>query len=311
MPFQTLLGLSRKSGLKHSEFLAIVSKISLNYRSFRIPKRSGGSRVISAPKPGLMAIQRVIADEIRARSKINSNVVGYVHGKSIKSHAGAHLTSTAFIKIDVQDFFPSITEEKVYRALRGLGFSESILPTLVRISCLNGALPQGSPASPPISNIVLSDADTKLTAFAAAHKLTYTRYADDIVLSGHVDDYQLADLAIDIVEQEGFRVNVFKSFFAHRPKKMILTGLSIASGDLKVPRSFKRTVRQDAYRLAAQGTAVMFRDGKFDPFTFDRILGKLTFWSWVEPQAKFPKRYIALFSERYSKGRSFPPVLPS
>lgn len=194
------------------------------------------------------------------------------------------------------------------KVLTNLGFRADIVPVLVKLCCRDGALPQGSPASPPISNLSLGEIDQNLAAFASAHTLKYSRYADDIVLSGNTEDFSLLDLATKIVEDGGYRVNIWKSFFAHRPKKIVLTGISMASGELKVPKSYKRAVRQEAYRLASKGTNSMFADGKFDPFAFDKVMGRLGFWAWVEPEATFPKRYITLFSDRYSKGRSFPAV---
>lgn len=306
MPFHTLLGLSRKSGIKHNELLAISSKIDQNYRSFKVDKRTGGKREIFAPKPGLKAIQRTLADEISRRGNVSSCVHGYVIGRSIKSHASSHLGSTSFLKIDIENFFPSITEQKVARVLSDLGFRVDIIPSLVNLCCRNGTLPQGSPASPAISNQCLKEIDRNLEAFASAHDLKYSRYADDIVLSGDTDDHSLLDLAINVVEEGGYQVNVMKSFFANRPKKLVLTGLSLSTGTLKVPKAYKRAVRQEAYRFAAKGTSYLFSDGKFDPFTFDKIMGRLAFWAWVEEEAAFPRRYMQLFSERFAGGRSFP-----
>lgn len=306
MPFNTLLGLSRKAGIKHTEFAAISAKIDQNYRSFKIPKRNGGYREIFAPKPGLKLLQRVLAEEIVRRRAPSKFAHGYVEGRSIKSHAVAHLGSTSFLKIDIENFFPSITETRVANVLMGLGFRPDAIPVLANLCCRNGALPQGSPASPPISNLCLEEIDLNLAAFAQAHSFKYSRYADDIVLSGENEDFSLLDLAIQIVEEGGYSVNIAKSFFAHRPQKMVLTGISLGSGELKVPRSYKRAVRQEAYKLASNGTKSMFIDGKFDPFAFDRMMGRLGFWAWIEPEASFPRRYIALFAERYSKGKSLP-----
>lgn len=310
MSFHTLIGLSRKAGIKHSEFLAISANIDRNYRKFKLAKRSGGTREIVAPKPGLKAIQRTLADEINARAGANRHAHGYVMGRSIKTHALVHMGSDSFVKIDIEGFFPSITEDRVNKVLTRLDFRPEIIPTLVKLCCFGGTLPQGSPASPPISNLCLAEIDQNLEAFANAHSLKYSRYVDDLVLSGVSDDFALLDLATKIVEDGGYRVNIWKSFFAHKPKKLVLTGISMASGELKVPKPYKRAVRREAYRLASKGTSFMFAEGRFNPFAFDKLMGQLGFWAWVEPSASFPKRYLALFADRYSKGKSFPKVQP-
>jgi hypothetical protein len=82
-----------------------------------------------------------------------------------------------------------------------------------------------------------------------------------------------------------------------------LTGISISEGKAKVPKSFKREVRSRAYELVAYGLAA-FRDGEsFDPFAYDRVLGKLLFWRYVEPDAQFPRRYIEHLRNRFGGGR--------
>ncbi len=149
-------------------------------------------RHIVAPNSELKAVQSCINRLVQVLYEPHECATGFIRGQSVKSNAERHLGSICMLNIDMKDFFPSITKDRVRRALKE-ELSEQILSAEVRnmicslctIPTPDGGevLPQGAPTSPVLSNIVLKRLDRRIAAFAEAHGYNYTRYADDITFS--------------------------------------------------------------------------------------------------------------------------------
>lgn len=300
MAFHTPRGLSRTAELRHSQFLAILNHVEGNYRVFRIPKRQAGEfRAISSPKPGLRAIQEAITREVASRAVVSDHAHAYLPKRSILTHVAPHVGSSHFVKIDLESFFPSISLAMVRRIFERLGFDLGMSEILARLCTLQEALPQGAPTSPALSNLALIELDAALSAFAETHDLKYTRYADDMVVSGSQITLGLYSLAMDLVKSFGYKINDSKTALIRRPAKIVITGISITTGKMLVPKQYKRELRQRAYGLAFHGKMAFVRDGVFDPFAFDRVMGQLLYWTHVEPEANFPRRYFRILKEMY------------
>lgn len=163
--------------------------LSAQYITFRIPKRSGGVRVLHAPDPALKAIQRKVLDFLVQDCKLlcHNAVHSYVKHRNCKTAIEAHQKTGArwFLKIDLKDFFDHCGYEEVITTLynihplRLLGASR--IRQLMVICFRNGILPQGAPTSPLLSNLYMLDFDYKIDKALRGYK--YTRYADDILIS--------------------------------------------------------------------------------------------------------------------------------
>ncbi len=228
------------------------------YHDFNIAKGNGKLRVINAPNDRLKYLQRKIADLLVTMYRIRNPVHGFVTGKSVKTNAASHLNGKFLLNIDLKDFFPAITENRVEGLFRSLGIDVRVSEILARICCNNGRLPQGAPSSPIISNMVCFRMDKKLLAVAKAARCIYTRYADDISFSsyrplsglfeavlpptGKVSPELLSPDLKRAIEGNGFQIHPEKAHYADQHSRRTVTGVRINEG-LNVDRRFVRNLR--------------------------------------------------------------------
>lgn len=154
------------------------------YHEMEIPKKSGGMRKLSVPSVDLKYIQRWILDNILSNIHISEYANGFAEGKSIVTNAMGHIGAECVINLDIKDFFPSVSYEQVFRIFRYYGYTKQLSYVLAKLCTYKGVLPQGSPASPYITNILCLKLDKRLSGLAKKYVAVYTRYADDITFSG-------------------------------------------------------------------------------------------------------------------------------
>jgi RNA-directed DNA polymerase len=277
-----------------------TAKPSHFYRVFQIPKKSGGSRTISAPYGSLKECQRWINDEILARVPIHPAAIGYVKERSILDHASRHskLGSTLLIA-DLEQFFPSITKARVIGLFRSFGYNIQVSIALTNLCCLDDCLPQGSPASPAISNLICRRLDGRLSGLATKLDLNYSRYADDLCLSGHQIPEALTALLERAVVDSGFRLNKLKTrrVSMHSTNKVI-TGLNVNTGAPRLPKSTRRELQHamhfiDKFGYLSHCSKLKIKDSNY----IDKLRGRLEFWRFVEPENADVTRYIGIISK--------------
>lgn len=286
-PFPVLFSLGhigQSVGLTSEALAKIINSPDRFYRRFELPKRSGGTRVIQAPYPVLRITQRWILDNILSKIQLNSAATGFIPNKSLLENVRPHLGSRSYLKIDLKDFFPSIDLKRVWPVFRRCGYSKKIAYYLASLCCVDGALPQGSPASPALSNIICKRLDTRLFKLAEKFSLHYTRYADDIAFSGDKVSTGFQGYAEGIITAELLEVNADKSRLVNGRGSKILTGISINGPTPKLPRSTRRKYRSEAHNLlkltVQEYTIKVF---PHDQVAIERMIGKFNFWNFVEP----------------------------
>lgn len=249
---------------------------SLHYRRFTIPKRGGEPRPIWAPMPRLKAAQRWVLHNVVERLPAHGAAHGFLAGRSTLSNAAAHADARIVLKMDVKDFFPTVTWRRVKGVFRRAGYRERVA-TLLALLCteapreiveLDGktyfvslgprCLPQGAPTSPGLTNALCLRLDRRLTGLAAKLGWRYTRYADDMTFSlpaSHAGKPRLGALlgcVRRVVEAEGFAVNAAKTRVARRGGRQAVTGLVVnGPGTPRVPRELRRRLRAAAHNLQA------------------------------------------------------------
>lgn len=294
--------LSLLLGINDKALASVIFSTPNFYRSFSIPKRSGGMRQISVPYPMLLESQRWILKNIIESIPTEAPAHGFVKGRSIVTFAKQHAGQTAMLHVDIANFFPSITFRQIYSIFASVGYAPNVAYYLARVCCLDDSLPQGAVTSPHLSNLVARNLDRRLSALAVSLNLEYSRYADNMVFSGDGIPLVLLDLVASILIEEGFKINIEKSYLSTGRGKRVVVGVSIANEELKLPRATKRRLRQEAFHLITKGFDKHTRKiGVYDPIYVERLVGKLGFWVFIEPTSQSALRLLNQVKELRSK----------
>lgn len=285
--------LSYLLGINKEKLLSLIHSPQNFYRTFYIPKRSGGKREISTPLPSLLSCQKWIYENILLHTKTHKSSHGFTKQKSIFTNAKEHLNKKALLKMDLKDFFPSIPISWVIKYFYKLGYSPNICFYLASLCCYKGYLSQGSVTSPYLSNILLIGLDNRLEKLSMAYQLTYTRYADDLTFSGEYIPHKFSTIVSDIVENFGLLVNDKKTRLHLKPGQRIVTGLSVSGTELTVPREFKRKIKQEVHYIEKYGFLSHLSKLKINnPTYLDHLIGKLNYWQQAEPNNTYIKNTI-------------------
>ncbi len=215
-------------GLKHDELQRLIKDKDRYYHGFYIPKSNGGRRLISAPKDELKMMQRKVLRNILDRVPIHQSANGFRRKRSILTNAKNHIGQEIVIKIDIKDFFPSITYQRVKGVYMNLGYPEGVADALAELSTYKGRLPMGAPTSPYLSNIVTTRLDRRFTNLGKKADFKYTRYADDLAFSSADRNLtRYIPFFKNIIEDEGFEVNKEKMVIARKGGQQKVTGVIV------------------------------------------------------------------------------------
>lgn len=286
--------LASLTGIEECTLAEMISSNKKFYRTFSIPKRTGGERIISAPYPSLKQVQDWIYKELLLpRTQLPDCAVGFIPGKSIVDNATPHIGSKYLLKMDLKDFFPSIKLTRIIAAFQYLGYYPRMAYYLARLCCEDDHLPQGAPTSPILSNIIAKHLDKRLSGLAERYGFVYTRYADDLTFSGDFIPVKFIESVSDVVIEEGFVTNPEKTKILGPWCRKIITGVSISSGRPCIPRTKKRLIRQQAYYIKKYGMKSHIRHCRInDPFYAMRFAGDMAYWKSVEPEHPYVKEYF-------------------
>lgn len=280
--FTSIEELSRLTRLSTRLLYCLSIKTENYYRIKHIPKRTGGVRELSIPSFSLHIMQRWILVKILDHIKPSQQSMAFRKGCEFghKQNAIFHAGSIYGLSIDLKDFFPSITSDKVYTIFSELGYNNFAATILTNICTLDGRLPQGSAASPAISNLVCKTLDNRLNGLCKKRGIIYTRYADDMYFS--CDDKTLLhknySSIIKIINSEGFTINQRKVHWHTPSNRKRITGITVISKNddahvvLKTPKNLKRKIRAEIHRCVMSG----------DYTLKSHVCGEISYVSYVE-----------------------------
>lgn len=233
----------------------ISRRSARHYRSFELRKRTGGVRSIDSPRVFLKVIQQFLADYVLAGLPVSRAVYSYRAGTSIIDNARQHVGKDYVANIDIKDFFGSIQRSHIQALFARNGFSDASAALIAKLVTKDEVLPQGAPTSPLISNAFLLSFDEMMLIDCRVHGLAYSRYADDITVSG-ADRNAITDM-IDVARQRlavryGLMLNKKKTRISSRHGQQKVTGV-VVNEKLLPPRTFRRQVRAAFHNACKQG----------------------------------------------------------
>jgi RNA-directed DNA polymerase len=252
----SLLGLTDKA----LRYRLYALSIQNQYQTFEIKKKSGGSRVITAPDLQLKRIQHRLHRILECVYEPKAAVHGFTAARSIKSNAEQHPKNKWVLNVDISEFFPSINFGRV----RGMFMANpyncapQVATVLAKICCVNNQLPQGAPTSPIVSNMICARLDAHMNRLAASTKCKYTRYADDLTISTFRSRFpkEIAELKpvsgkikcvpgpklIRVIRRNGFTISASKIRLSSLSQRQEVTGL-VVNEKVNIPRKFVREIR--------------------------------------------------------------------
>lgn len=321
----------------HLVYILFGSRARYSYTTFEIPKRRGGTRTIEVPASSVHILQSKLNEILQLVYVLKPAANGFIRQRSILTNARRHAGKRYVLNVDLEDFFPSINFGRVWGVFQARPYQlgKEAATYLARICCNGDHLPQGSPASPMVSNLVSARLDGELTQLAKRFKCDYTRYADDITfsttrsmfpseLADATDGWMGASLRLGqelvaVIESNGFRINVNKQRLQSSGRHQEVTGLTV-NEFANVPRRFVRRVRGmihawDKFGLDAAEAEFLAkyasrRHPDAEPQSFVRVLkGRLEFIRMVKGEADPVVRNLANRLHRLDE-RTFPAYAP-
>jgi hypothetical protein len=289
------------------------AEVLRNYRYRLVRKKSGSLRLLEAPKQRLKTMQRQLVDEILAAVPVHDAAHGFVSGRSTRSFAEPHAGQAVVLRMDLRDFFPSISAARAQALFRTIGFPQAVSDRLGGL-CTNAAaravlrrlaqevgldrqqtrelqetygrghLPQGAPTSPALANLCFYRTDCRLAGLARAAGVGYTRYADDLAFSGgerfgRIAKRFAAEVA-SIVQESGFALNHRKTRVMRRGVRQHLSGL-VVNAKLNVRRDEFDRLKATLTNCVRRGPEDENRDGR--PEFRAHLAGRVSYVESVNP----------------------------
>lgn len=221
-----------------------------NYHTVIIHRGRGHrNRRLSVPNGFLKTVQRRILDCYLYKLDVSKFSTAYCRGRSLLDNASPHIGKEYIVKLDISHFFDDIDDDMVFMIMRQLGMSMPATSMLTNLCVHNGRLPQGAPTSPYIANLVMKHFDEKLGLWCAENNITYTRYCDDITLSGDkkaIKNSHLVSKIRQMLYRMGFTLNEKKTVFVSSSQQQKVTGI-IVNEKPQISREMRRTIRQEVY----------------------------------------------------------------
>lgn len=299
-------------------YVLYILKPDTQYYQFEIPKRNGGKRVINAPTGRLKNLQSRLSillqdciDEInevkypKPEIKRSTLAHGFVRKRSIITNAMMHLNKKHVLNIDLTDFFDRFNFGRVrgfFIKNKNFELSPDIATVIAQIACYENKLPQGSPCSPVITNLITHSLDIRLASLAKKYSCTYSRYADDITFSTRKSifptqimrqeeggEYIAGKELRNDITSAGFSINDKKTRIQYKDSRQYVTGL-VVNKKPNVKKEYWRTVRSQCHRLFNTGSFTKkMADGEVEG-NIEELEGQLNFIDHVDKYNRLRKK---------------------
>ncbi len=273
-PLLSLRDLEWRLEIPREVLRKIASSIPLHYHPWR-----KGNRLIDNPDEQLKHIQRRINSRLLDELDLPLHLHGGVRGRSPRTNAQAHSAAKTLVRIDVERFFPSITNRHVYGVWRDqLGAGRDVAKLLTQLTTYRFRLPQGAPSSVALANLALAPIEDFLLVRSEELNIVFTRFVDDIALSGDYPQELIQDVVTGL-RSLGLRNNRKKLNIMGPQSNRQLTGLNTeSSGGPSVPLEYRNGLRSAVHRYRHS------RDGSEEKSkALDRLRGRINYVRQTNP----------------------------
>jgi len=254
------------------------------------PRTHGQHRLLEKPKPRLKSIQKSLLKDILNRVPVHASAHGFCRGRSCRTSVMPHLDQDVLLRLDLKNFFPSINSARVEAVFRSLGYPSGVSSVLAGLcthrtsahlsgrafqqlpwdsrKLLSGRhLPQGAPTSPALANLCAWHFDSRLHGLTQRLDLHYTRYADDLAISGTINRHYLAKTVQPLIGaialEEGFRLNYRKTRSMTRAQRQSFCGITVNVRPNLQRREYD-TLKATLFNCVIHGPASQNREKRHD-----------------------------------------------
>ncbi len=232
---------------------SLSNNIENNYKIYNIKKKNGKLRKIYEPNGILKHIQRKILENILNNKSISIYAKAYHKGLSLKDNALPHINKDMILKLDIKDFFESISFLNIYESCFSIEyFPKSVGMILTYLCTYDDHLTQGSPTSAYISNLVMKEFDEYIGNWCTTNNITYTRYSDDMTFSGNFNSSEVINLVRNNLGKLGLELNKDKIHVIKKSFRQSVTGI-VVNEKVQVNITYRRDIRQEMYYINKYG----------------------------------------------------------
>ena len=247
--YTKLEDLEQDLGFPAKTLYGLSNNLDKHYRNAFIPKHDGNKRKLSVPDTILKKVQRSISDNILSHYPISRYATAYTSGSSVQKNASLHVGKQKILKLDIDGFFDHITYSKVKDIVFCKeNYSEQIRILLTMICYHKESLPQGTPTSPAITNIIMYDFDEKIGKYCTENNISYSRYCDDMTFSGDFDEGLVIAFVKDELRKLGLFLKSRKTAVIPNTKRQTVTGI-VVNEKIGLTKEYKNKIRQEIYYI--------------------------------------------------------------
>lgn len=280
---QRVQHLAAQLGVTAAKLLQVAEDAQNLYVDFSKDVK-GKKRDLTMAKKPLDLIQRRILTRLLCRLPVSEHAYGAIKGRGIRGNAASHAKAPFVAKLDIKSFYPSIRHEKIFDFfLYTQKCSPDVASILTKLTTRKYALPLGTSTSPFLADQIISPIDARIGNMAKLHGLTYTRYVDDLTLSGPFDLTDYTKQLLRIIQQNGFKISRNKLVF-YRPddgQERIITGVMVKDGQVHAPAGYVEWLA-DELKQARDASRQSVTTGTFD--TKAQYQGRIGYVMWLDPK---------------------------
>lgn len=261
--------------------LSLAENASQYYRSFKREVKGKERNLVEAIGP-LKRIQRRILNNVLMRLSPSAISFGGIKGRSVKDNAQVHVHSKYIAKLDIKAFYPSIRSAKVYEFFMSQECSPDVARALTALTTREYALPLGTSTSPALADQIARPLDVRINGIATRAGLKYTRYVDDITLSGSFPLERLAKTVAKVLKQSGFKIKRSKLVFYGMEDGLgerVITGVAIKGGRVAAPTDYVRALEEELQDAIAQSRGGIIEDNLLPR---EHYRGKIGYIQWLD-----------------------------